>query len=239
MARSQYVCFAVGPVQSLSDCLSQVYLCGRCWRIKLSPDELKTVQARADALAAVQSAPGQGRGRGRGGRAAVRRGQSRGAGRGHGRGRGAVPESQETSDESDGAASPSPRQSRVSGGGHGRGRGAVPESQGTSDESDEADARADLDAETLLAIRRSLEESCGTDRQRKRSARQKSLGVDSDEFSNMSESDLRYHKYAELKLEWQDKHPGRVIPNGISYTLHEQAQAWADGVVLRKEHKTD
>jgi hypothetical protein len=92
---------------------------------------------------------------------------------------------------------------------------------------------------TLLAIRRSLEESCGTDRQRKRSARQKSLGVDSDEFSNMSESDLRYHKYAELKLEWQDKHPGRVIPNGISYTLHEQAQAWADGVVLRKEHKTD
>ena len=63
----------------------------------------------------------------------------------------------------------------------------------TSDESDEADARADLDAETLLAIRRSLEESCGTDRQRKRSARQKSLGVDSDEFSNMSESDLRYH----------------------------------------------
>lgn len=126
--------------------------------------------------------------------------------------------SQETSDESDGADSPSPRQSRVSGGGHGRGRGAVPESQGTSDESDEADARADLDAETLLAIRRSLEESCGTDRQRKRSARQESLGVDSNEFSNMSESDLRYHtsKYAELKLEWQDKHPGRVIPNGIS-----------------------
>jgi hypothetical protein len=55
----------------------------------------------------------------------------------------------------------------------------------------------------------------------------------------MSESDLRYHKYAELKLEWEAKHPGRVIPNGISYTLHEQAQAWADGVVLRKEHKTD
>ena len=57
------------------------------------------------------------------------------------------------------------------------------------------------------------------------------------DFASMSDSDLRYHKYAELKLAWEIEHPGRTIPNGMSYTLHEQARGWADDVVLRKAQR--
>ena len=56
-------------------------------------------------------------------------------------------------------------------------------------------------------------------------------------FADMSDSDLRYHKYAELKLKWEQEHPNRVIPNGVSYTLHDQARICADDVVLRKSQK--
>ena len=56
-------------------------------------------------------------------------------------------------------------------------------------------------------------------------------------FSDMSDSDLRYHRYAELKLKREEEDPNKVIPNGVSYTLHEQARSWADDAAVRKSRK--
>ena len=106
---------------------------------------------------------------------------------------------------------------------------------------DDSDAREDLDSDTLLAIRRSFADSSGTQRQRKRPLRENPVDLgngDDKDFSAMSESDLRYHKYQELKEKCQEYRPNRVIPNGMSYTLHDQARNWADEIVLSKAHKS-
>ena len=74
-------------------------------------------------------------------------------------------------------------------------------------------------------------------RQRDRSIRQRPVTLEEAGFSDMSDSDLRYHMYAELKMKWEEEHPNKVIPNGVSYTLHEQARSWADDAAVRKSRK--
>ena len=48
-------------------------------------------------------------------------------------------------------------------------------------------------------------------------------------FAGMSESDLRFHKYEELKLAWEGK-----LTNKKSYALQEEARAWTDAVLFER-----
>ena len=53
-----------------------------------------------------------------------------------------------------------------------------------------------------------------------------------DEFGDMTVQELRFHKYAELKEQWEQEN-SRIVPNSLSYLLQEQARQWAD------RHSTD
>ena len=55
-----------------------------------------------------------------------------------------------------------------------------------------------------------------------------------EEFADMSEKELRFHKYAELKAQWEEAN-GRIVPASLSYLLHEHAGVWA-GSHLAKRH---
>ncbi len=55
-----------------------------------------------------------------------------------------------------------------------------------------------------------------------------------EEFADMSEKELRFHKFAELKANWEDTN-GRIVPVPLSYLLLELANVWA-GSHLAKRH---
>ena len=56
-------------------------------------------------------------------------------------------------------------------------------------------------------------------------------------FVGMSQSDLRYHKYAELMIAWQQEHGAGPLPAATGYKLNDDANSWADLVIQsRKAH---
>ena len=56
---------------------------------------------------------------------------------------------------------------------------------------------------------------------------------DISEFEGMDESDLRYHKYAELCEAWKQAHNGK-LSTAKSYDLQEVAKEWARTVVFQR-----
>jgi hypothetical protein len=56
---------------------------------------------------------------------------------------------------------------------------------------------------------------------------------DISEFEDMNESDLRYHKYAELCEAWKQTHNNKLA-TAKSYALQEVAREWARTVVCER-----
>ena len=59
-----------------------------------------------------------------------------------------------------------------------------------------------------------------------------------EEFADMSEKELRFHKYAELKAQWEEAN-GRIVPASLSYLLHEQASVWAGSHLAKRQDQAE
>jgi hypothetical protein len=57
------------------------------------------------------------------------------------------------------------------------------------------------------------------------------------EFEDMTESELRFHKYAELKDTWE-KENRRIVSNGLGYQYQEQARQWAQSHLTKRHDQT-
>ena len=54
------------------------------------------------------------------------------------------------------------------------------------------------------------------------------------EFADMTEKELRFHKYAEFKTQWEAAN-SRIVPNALSYLFQEQAQQWAESHLNKRQ----
>ena len=52
------------------------------------------------------------------------------------------------------------------------------------------------------------------------------------------EKELRFHKYAELKAQWEEAN-GRIVPASLSYLLHEQASVWAGSHLAKRQDQAE
>ena len=107
----------------------------------------------------------------------------------------------------------------------------------TKIQEDEDESADEYELETIVAIQRSL----GSDSRRSRADRRRGpcarAVADTDEeveFADMTEKELRFHKYAEFKTQWEAAN-SRIVPNALSYLFQEQAQQWAESHLNKRQ----
>ena len=114
--------------------------------------------------------------------------------------------------------------------------------EGAEEQSESEDESADeYELETIVAIQRSLASESRQSRAKRRlgPSREAVAGTDEEEeFADMSEKELRFHKYAELKANWEDAN-GRIVPASLSYLLIEQSNVWAGSHLAKRQDQRE